>query len=86
MFNRTIEERVKATFHHLHNHAEISWEETKTTAYLAKLLKEAGCKVATFDDCTGVIGDYGSFDAVYLSSDCAQTSMPYGKKEVAHSR
>lgn len=61
--NRTIEERVKATFHHLHNHAEISWEETETTAYLAKRLTEAGCKVTTFDDCTGVIGEYGNFDS-----------------------
>ncbi|MRG84998.1 M20 peptidase aminoacylase family protein [Salinibacillus xinjiangensis] len=57
-----IEQKVLNTFHHLHTHAEISWEEVETTKYIENLLKESGCKVTTFDDCTGVIGDYGNFD------------------------
>ncbi|MBT2217968.1 M20 peptidase aminoacylase family protein [Virgibacillus dakarensis] len=58
----TIEKRVKNTFHYLHEHAEISWEEIETTKYIKKILEENGCKVKTFDDCTGVIGEYGNFN------------------------
>lgn len=59
---KLIEERITETFHYLHNHAEISWEETETTKYIADLLEESGCRVRTFADCTGVIGEYGNFD------------------------
>ncbi|MEC5423173.1 M20 peptidase aminoacylase family protein [Virgibacillus sp. C22-A2] len=58
-----LEQQVKDTFHYLHNHAEISWEETETTKYIETILQENGCSVTTFDDCTGVIGEYGNFEA-----------------------
>ncbi|WP_430790678.1 M20 peptidase aminoacylase family protein [Virgibacillus flavescens] len=57
----TINKRVQDTFTYLHENAEISWEEINTTTYIAHLLKESGCKVTTFDDCTGVIGEFGHF-------------------------
>ncbi|WP_217585865.1 M20 peptidase aminoacylase family protein [Lentibacillus saliphilus] len=58
-----LESRVKRTFQYLHDHAEISWEETETTAYIASLLKDFGCNVTTFADCTGVVGEYGNFNS-----------------------
>ncbi|MBP1970777.1 amidohydrolase [Virgibacillus natechei] len=61
--NNTIEQRVMDTFHHLHNNAEISWKEVQTTSYIEGILKESGCTVRTFDDCTGVVGDFGNFNA-----------------------
>ncbi|AIF42866.1 M20 peptidase aminoacylase family protein [Virgibacillus sp. SK37] len=57
-----LQERVTNTFHYLHEHAEISWEETETTKYIASILRDHGCNVTTFDDCTGVIGEYGNFN------------------------
>lgn len=51
---------IQALFDHLHNHAEISWQEHETTAYLADFLSRNGCQVKTFDNCTGVIGDWGN--------------------------
>ncbi|MCP3032547.1 M20 peptidase aminoacylase family protein [Halobacillus sp. A1] len=59
----TIEQRVIETFHYLHKHAEISWEEEETTKFIEKLLIKSGCKVTTFTDCTGVIGELGNFNA-----------------------
>lgn len=58
-----IKQRVLETFDYLHDNAEISWEETKTTEYLRRILTESGCEVETFDDCTGVIGKYGNFSS-----------------------
>ncbi|WP_249870576.1 M20 peptidase aminoacylase family protein [Oceanobacillus saliphilus] len=58
----TIEQKVNDTFHYLHNHAEISWEEVETTKYIKNLLEKSGCNVTVFEDCTGVIGEFGSFD------------------------
>ncbi|API93293.1 MULTISPECIES: M20 peptidase aminoacylase family protein [Virgibacillus] len=57
-----IEQKVKQTFQYLHTHAEISWEETETTRYIANILKENGCEVSTFPDHTGVIGRFGNFE------------------------
>ncbi len=65
MMNNTknkIEMQIENTFDYLHNHAEISWEEVETTKYIEKILKESGCVVKTFNDCTGVIGDLGNFN------------------------
>lgn len=56
-----LEEKVQETFDHFHAHPELSWEEVETTQRVAELLEEAGCKVRTFDDCTGVIGEIGNF-------------------------
>jgi len=63
MNDKTIDQRVNDTFRYLHENAEISWEEVQTTKYIERLLKESGCKVRTFDNCTGVIGDYGNFNS-----------------------
>lgn len=49
------------TFDHLHEHPELSWEEINTTQYIREHLEAAGCKVTLFDDCTGVIGDFGEY-------------------------
>lgn len=46
-------------FDHLHAHPEVSWKEYKTTEFLTEKLKEAGCRIRTFSDCTGVVGDIG---------------------------
>lgn len=56
----TNEKRIYDTFDYLHTHAELSWEEKHTTVYIKNLLEQAGCRVRTFDDCTGVIGDIGN--------------------------
>lgn len=58
-----IEKKIHQTFQYLHDNAELSWEEVETTNYLKKLLEEHGCETITFDDCTGVVGKYGNFDA-----------------------
>lgn len=55
--------RILDTFSYLHAHPEISWEENHTTDYLKEQLQRAGCRVQTFTDCTGVIGDYGNFQS-----------------------
>ncbi|WP_087972223.1 M20 peptidase aminoacylase family protein [Oceanobacillus rekensis] len=60
--DKKIEERVIDTFHYLHEHAEISWEEVETTKYIKNLLEKSGCRVTVFDDCTGVVGEYGNFN------------------------
>lgn len=46
-------------FDYLHQHPEVSWKEFKTTQYLANLLESFGCKVTTFEDCTGVVAEMG---------------------------
>lgn len=56
-----LEKWIKETFEYLHEHPEISWEETATTNYVATILEQQGCNVTTFDDCTGVVGEYGNF-------------------------
>lgn len=57
----TLEKRAINSYHYLHEHAEISWKEVETTKYIRKLLEESNCKVTTFKDCTGVIGEFGNF-------------------------
>ncbi|MBS4206917.1 M20 peptidase aminoacylase family protein [Bacillus sp. FJAT-50079] len=52
-------QKVFSTFEHLHAHPELSWEEVKTTEFIKKQLEASGCRVQTFSDCTGVIGDFG---------------------------
>jgi amidohydrolase len=46
-------------FQYLHNNPELSWEEEQTTKYIEQILLASGCKVRTFEDCTGVIGEIG---------------------------
>ena len=43
--------------HHLHEHPELSNQEEKTTALLAKILKEAGLKVTTYKEHYGLIAE-----------------------------
>lgn len=60
----TLKNIILDLFHHFHSHPEISWHEVETTAYITKLLKENGCRVRTFSDCTGVVGDIGAGEPV----------------------
>ncbi|WP_077324608.1 M20 peptidase aminoacylase family protein [Virgibacillus siamensis] len=59
-----IDNKIMNIFEHLHNHPEISWHETETTNYIKQILENHGCKITTFDDCTGVIGEIGNGDPV----------------------
>jgi amidohydrolase len=53
------ESSIYRTFEHLHAHPEISWKEVQTTRYLTERLRELGLKVTTFDDCTGLVAEWG---------------------------
>lgn len=61
---KTVSEELKPVvmeiFQHLHSHPEISWREYKTTEFITGKLEQLGCRVTTFDDCTGVVGELGS--------------------------
>ncbi|AZU64370.1 M20 peptidase aminoacylase family protein [Neobacillus mesonae] len=54
-----LKQRLREIFAYLHEHPEVSWEETGTTAYLVRLLKAEGFHVQTFDDCTGLVVEFG---------------------------
>ncbi|MBL4954720.1 M20 peptidase aminoacylase family protein [Neobacillus sp. OS1-32] len=54
-----LKPRLCEIFDHLHQHPEVSWQETETTAYLSKLLEAEGFQVRTFCDCTGLVVEYG---------------------------
>ncbi len=62
--NHTLKNPILDLFHHFHSHPETSWHEVETTAYITNLLKENGCRVRTFADCTGVVGDIGAGEPV----------------------
>ncbi|MFJ7677086.1 M20 peptidase aminoacylase family protein [Peribacillus sp. NPDC097198] len=51
--------RIIEIFDHLHAHPETSWNEVKTTDFIADILTENQCTVTRFADCTGVIGEMG---------------------------
>ncbi|MFY0543963.1 M20 peptidase aminoacylase family protein [Brevibacillus sp. H7] len=53
------EATIFETFDHLHAHPEISWKEVETTRYLAERMRKLGLKVTTFDDCTGLVAEWG---------------------------
>nr|WP_188495913.1 M20 peptidase aminoacylase family protein [Pullulanibacillus pueri] len=55
-----MKQEILSIFEYLHTHPEISWKEINTTQYIANKLKALGCRVQTFDDCTGVIAEIGS--------------------------
>ena len=44
-----------ASRHYLHQHAELSFKEQETTAYLVEELEKMGIPVQKFDDYTGCI-------------------------------
>ncbi|TCP21169.1 amidohydrolase [Scopulibacillus darangshiensis] len=50
-------------FDYLHQYPEVSWKEKHTTDYIADVLRKNGCRVTTFQDCTGVVGEWGNGDA-----------------------
>ena len=60
MLNEAHKSRVLEIFEHLHAHPEISWEEHQTTRYVQNFLEEQGLKTTLFDDCTGVMAEFGS--------------------------
>lgn len=64
-------DELLAMWEHLHTHAEISWEETNTTTFLAQALKRLGLRVTTFADGTGCVGEWGpeTGPAVALRTD-----------------
>jgi amidohydrolase len=53
------EAAIYRTFEHLHAHPEISWQEVETTRFLAERVRALGLKVTTFDDCTGLVAEWG---------------------------
>ncbi|MBD1221283.1 M20 peptidase aminoacylase family protein [Virgibacillus halodenitrificans] len=57
---KSIEERLKDLFKHLHEHPEISWEEHETRNYIQSVVSPYDCKVQTFDDCAAVVVEIGS--------------------------
>lgn len=59
MHLNTLTKKMLDTFNYLHSNPELSWKEKHTTDYIKNLLEQSGCRVQTFDDCTGVIGDFG---------------------------
>ncbi|WP_285398307.1 M20 peptidase aminoacylase family protein [Lysinibacillus sp. fls2-241-R2A-57] len=56
---QNLQSRLMEIFTHLHEHPEISWQEQKTTQYIANLLKDAHMKPQLFDDMTGLYVDIG---------------------------
>ncbi|MDQ0218662.1 amidohydrolase [Peribacillus cavernae] len=61
---------LDTVFEYLHKHPEISWNEYKTTEYIAHFLQERGFIIQTFDDCPGLIVETGTGDAcVALRTD-----------------
>jgi len=54
-----IEQEVMDLFTHLHEHPELSWEEHETTMFLKEQLEGDGWRVTTWDDCTGLVAEWG---------------------------
>lgn len=50
-----LSSEIIASRHYLHQHAELSFEEQETTAYLVEELKKMGIPVQQFEDYTGCI-------------------------------
>ncbi|QRG66966.1 M20 peptidase aminoacylase family protein [Brevibacillus choshinensis] len=53
------ETSIAETFRHLHANPEISWKEVQTTRYLADRMRSLGLRVTTFEDCTGLVAEWG---------------------------
>lgn len=60
MTTTIIKNNILAHYEHLHTHAEISWQEWKTTKYVQEKLEALGYRVTSFNDCTGLYADIGS--------------------------
>lgn len=50
-----LKQTIQEHRHYLHRHAELSYQEVETTAYLVSKLRELGLEVQTFPDYTGCI-------------------------------
>ena len=59
MKEQQLAQRLDEVFNHLHKHAEISWQEVNTTAYIAQYLTEEGLIPHTFENMTGLYVDIG---------------------------
>ncbi|WP_175279694.1 hypothetical protein [Secundilactobacillus collinoides] len=53
------EQQIMTDFNYLHTRGETAFNETNTTAYLAKRLDEMGVSYDRFDDMTGLIATIG---------------------------
>ncbi|MBM7646012.1 amidohydrolase [Scopulibacillus daqui] len=60
LLNDQLKQEVRDIFAYLHDHPEVSLKEFQTTEYIAKKAADLGSRVATFEDCTGVIAEIGS--------------------------
>jgi amidohydrolase len=49
---------IQATYRTLHEMAEVSWQEKRTTAFLCRQLEDMGVPYQTFDDMTGVVATW----------------------------
>lgn len=74
-------------FDWLHDHGETAFNETKTTAYLAKRLDEMGVPYERFDGMTGLIATLGSGSPIIgMRTDIDALKQTYqGKEGVFHS-
>lgn len=55
-------EEILAAYHHLHQIAEISWKEIETTKYISEQLTQSGITVNTFQNMTGLVGEWGNHE------------------------
>ncbi|TQR21437.1 M20 peptidase aminoacylase family protein [Psychrobacillus vulpis] len=55
-----VEKDIKEIFSYLHEHPETSWNEVHTTKYIKELLEKEGCRVTSFNDCTGLFAEIGA--------------------------
>ncbi|WP_428909865.1 M20 peptidase aminoacylase family protein [Niallia sp. Krafla_26] len=84
---KELKSEIFSIFNHLHQNAEISWKEVKTTEFIRKQLEQEGFRTQTFDDCTGVVGEIGEGDfTVALRADMdALWQEKDGKWQAVHS-
>lgn len=54
-----LSKQLNEIFEHLHNHPEISWQETETTKYLYNVLQAEGFQPQLFPESTGLYVDIG---------------------------
>lgn len=55
-----LKPKLTNIFNHLHQNPEISWQETKTTKFIAEVLKKEGILFQTLPKTTGLIAEIGS--------------------------
>ncbi|WP_461611744.1 M20 peptidase aminoacylase family protein [Cytobacillus kochii] len=54
-----LKPKLTNIFNHLHQNPEISWQETKTTTFIAEVLKKEGILFQTLPKTTGLIAEIG---------------------------